>query len=248
MLIVSTKERERTITIPKLMFSFVFQISDVTNGGEYWYLAYESGNFRQDVDNVWEQIRPLYEALHAYVRRRLREYYGPERVNRIAPIPSHILGNMFGQSWSSILDIIIPYPGKKLIDITPRMIEQGYTPQLMFQLAEEFFTSINMSAVGPEFYQNSLIEQPLNRRVLCEPSAWDFCNRHDFRVKLCTDINQKSLISVHHEMAHVQYFLQYRHLPKVFRNGANPGKFLLKYRYGNLVINFLYILQLFTKL
>uniref|UniRef100_A0A1I8QEP7 Angiotensin-converting enzyme n=1 Tax=Stomoxys calcitrans TaxID=35570 RepID=A0A1I8QEP7_STOCA len=198
-------------------------VNNVTNGGEYWYLAYESGNFRQDVDNVWEQIRPLYEALHAYVRRRLREYYGPERVNRIAPIPSHILGNMFGQSWSNVLDIIIPYPGKKLIDITPRMIEQRYTPQLMFQLAEEFFTSINMSAVGPEFYQNSLIEQPLNRRVLCEPSAWDFCNRHDFRVKLCTDINQKSLISVHHEMAHIQYFLQYRHLPKVFRNGANPA-------------------------
>ncbi|XP_037815729.1 angiotensin-converting enzyme [Lucilia sericata] len=197
--------------------------NNVTNGGEYWYLAYESGNFRQDVDIVWEQIRPLYEALHAYVRRRLREYYGPERVNRIAPIPSHILGNMYAQSWSNVLDIVIPYPGKKLIDVTPRMLEQGYTPLLMFQLAEEFFTSINMSAVGPEFYQNSIIEQPLNRRILCEPSAWDFCNRHDFRVKLCTDINQKSLISVHHEMAHIQYFLQYRHLPKVFRNGANPA-------------------------
>ncbi|BFF94124.1 angiotensin-converting enzyme [Drosophila madeirensis] len=201
----------------------VAYVNNVTNGGEYWYLAYESGNFRQDMDIVWEQIRPLYEALHAYVRRKLRDYYGPDRINRIAPIPSHILGNMFGQSWSNVLDILIPYPGRKLIDVTPRMVEQGYTPQLMFQLAEEFFTSINMSAVGPEFYQNSVLEQPLDRRVLCEPSAWDFCNRHDFRVKICTDINQRSLISVHHEMAHIQYFLQYRHLPKIFRNGANPA-------------------------
>lgn len=175
------------------------------------------------MDIVWEQIRPLYEGLHAYVRRKLRDYYGPDRINRIAPIPSHILGNMYGQSWSNVLDILIPYPGRKLIDVTPRMVEQGYTPQLMFQLAEEFFTSINMSAVGPEFYRNSIFEQPLDRRVLCEPSAWDFCNRHDFRVKICTDINQRSLISVHHEMAHIQYFLQYRHLPKIFRNGANPA-------------------------
>ncbi|EDV58611.2 uncharacterized protein Dere_GG23898 [Drosophila erecta] len=201
----------------------VAYVNNVTNGGEYWYLAYESGNFRQDMDIVWEQIRPLYEGLHAYVRRKLRDYYGPDRINRIAPIPSHILGNMYGQSWSNVLDILIPYPGRKLIDVTPRMVEQGYTPQLMFQLAEEFFTSINMSAVGPEFYRNSIFEQPLDRRVLCEPSAWDFCNRHDFRVKICTDINQRSLISVHHEMAHIQYFLQYRHLPKIFRNGANPA-------------------------
>ncbi|XP_001962761.3 angiotensin-converting enzyme [Drosophila ananassae] len=201
----------------------VAYVNNVTNGGEYWYLAYESGNFRQDMDIVWEQIRPLYESLHAYVRRKLRDYYGPDRINRIAPIPSHILGNMYGQSWSNALDILIPYPGRKLIDVTPRMVEQGYTPLLMFQLAEEFFTSINMSAVGPEFYRNSVLEQPLDRRVLCEPSAWDFCNRHDFRVKICTDINQRSLISVHHEMAHIQYFLQYRHLPKIFRNGANPA-------------------------
>ncbi|ALC39612.1 Ance-3, partial [Drosophila busckii] len=201
----------------------VAYVNNVTNGGEYWYLAYESGNFRQDMDIVWEQIRPLYESLHSYVRRKLRDYYGPDRISRIAPIPSHILGNMYGQSWSNALDILIPYPGRKLIDVTPRMVEQGYTPLLMFQLAEEFFTSINMSAVGPEFYRNSIFEQPLDRRVLCEPSAWDFCSRHDFRVKICTDINQRSLISVHHEMAHIQYFLQYRHLPKVFRNGANPA-------------------------
>ncbi|XP_020810370.1 angiotensin-converting enzyme [Drosophila serrata] len=201
----------------------VASVNNVTNGGEYWYLAYESGNFRQDMDIVWEQIRPLYESLHSYVRRKLRDYYGPDRINRIAPIPSHILGNMYGQSWSNVLDILIPYPGRKLIDVTPRMVEQGYTPLLMFQLAEEFFTSINMSAVGPEFYRSSIFEQPLDRRVLCEPSAWDFCNRHDFRVKICTDINQRSLISVHHEMAHIQYFLQYRHLPKIFRNGANPA-------------------------
>lgn len=33
----------------------------------------------------------------------------------------------------------------------------------------------------------------------------------------------KDLITVHHEMAHIQYFLRYSHLPREFRDGANPG-------------------------
>lgn len=36
----------------------------------------------------------------------------------------------------------------------------------------------------------------------------------------------KDFITVHHEMAHIQYFLHYRKLPKVYRDGANPGKLL----------------------
>lgn len=31
------------------------------------------------------------------------------------------------------------------------------------------------------------------------------------------------LITVHHEMGHVQYFLQYKDQPVSFRDGANPG-------------------------
>ena len=30
-------------------------------------------------------------------------------------------------------------------------------------------------------------------------------------------------ITVHHEMGHVEYFLQYKDQPVVYRDGANPG-------------------------
>ena len=66
-------------------------------------------------------------------------------------------------------------------------------------------------------------EEP-DRPMLCQPSAWDFCNGIDYRIKMCTDVTHKNFITVHHEMAHVQYFLNYRNNPKVFRDGANPGK------------------------
>ena len=40
---------------------------------------------------------------------------------------------------------------------------------------------------------------------------------------MCTKVTMKDLITVHHEMAHIQYFLRYSHLPREFRDGANPG-------------------------
>lgn len=49
------------------------------------------------------------------------------------------------------------------------------------------------------------------------------CMFSSHRVKQCTDITQSDFITVHHEMGHVEYFLQYKDLPVVYRGGANPG-------------------------
>lgn len=47
------------------------------------------------------------------------------------------------------------------------------------------------------------------------------------RIKMCTVVNREELRVVHHEMGHVQYYLQYKDQPSIFRDGANPGD--LKY-------------------
>ncbi|XP_049797669.1 angiotensin-converting enzyme-like [Schistocerca nitens] len=199
------------------------RVNNFTDTAEYWMFPYESPTFRTDVDYVWSQIQPLYAQLHAYVRRKLRDLYGPDKINRRAPLPSHILGNMWAQSWSNILDVTIPYPGKNFLNVGPELLAQGYTPLTMFRLADDFYRSLNLSAVPPEFWERSLLEQPLDRPVICQPSAWDFCNRRDYRIKMCTQVTMTDLVTAHHEMGHIQYFLQYRNQPKVFRDAANPG-------------------------
>lgn len=36
-------------------------------------------------------------------------------------------------------------------------------------------------------------------------------------------VTMDDLITAHHEMGHIQYFLQYKDQPVSFRDGANPG-------------------------
>ncbi|CAH1991064.1 unnamed protein product [Acanthoscelides obtectus] len=199
------------------------KLNNFTDTAEYWSFPFESTDLFKDLENAWDEVKPFYDQLLTYVRRRLREFYGPERISRQAPLPAHILGNMWAQSWTNIFDITQPYPGQTFLDVTPEMLKQGYTPADLFRLAEDFFVSINMSALPLEFWQGSVLEEPIDRIVLCQPSAWDFCNRRDFRIKMCTHVNMKDLITAHHEMAHIYYFMEYKNQPKVFRDGANPA-------------------------
>lgn len=43
------------------------------------------------------------------------------------------------------------------------------------------------------------------------------------RIKQCTSVNMEDLVIAHHEMGHIQYFMQYKDLPVTFQEGANPG-------------------------
>lgn len=119
--------------------------SDFTSEAEAWLDAYEDETFEQQVDEAIEAIRPLYQQLHAYVRYKLRQYYGEELVSEKGPIPMHLLGNMWGQTWDNIADITTPFPNSRLLDVTDEMVKQGYTPIKMFEMGDEFFVSLNMT-------------------------------------------------------------------------------------------------------
>ena len=43
-----------------------------------WRSGYDmpADDFTREVDRLWDQVRPLYLSLHAYVRWKLREKYG----------------------------------------------------------------------------------------------------------------------------------------------------------------------------
>lgn len=73
------------------------------------------------------------------------------------------------------------------------------------------------------FWKNSILEKPNDREIICHASAWDFYNGEDFRIKQCTRITMDHLMTAHHEMGHIEYYLQYKDQPIVLREGANPG-------------------------
>ncbi|KAK3579290.1 hypothetical protein CHS0354_033370 [Potamilus streckersoni] len=191
--------------------------------GEYYRSWYESETFENDVRHLFDELAPLYENLHAYVRRKLRTHYGEDKFPSTGHIPAHILGNMWAQQWNGIYDLVAPYPNKQSADITEAMIAKNYNVTYMYQVAEDFFKSIGLYEMPPLFWEKSMLVKPNGREVVCHASAWDFSNGRDFRIKQCTSVTEDQLLTVHHEMGHIEYFLAYADLPLLYRGGANPG-------------------------
>uniref|UniRef100_A0A671V3H3 Angiotensin-converting enzyme n=1 Tax=Sparus aurata TaxID=8175 RepID=A0A671V3H3_SPAAU len=195
-----------------------------SDNGAFWRSLYETPTFEEDLETLWKELEPLYQNVHAYVRRALYKKYGAEHINLKGPIPAHLLGNMWAQTWSGIMDLVMPYPDATQVDATPAMVAQGWDAIRMFKESDKFFTSLGLLPMPEEFWNKSMLEKPSDgRQVVCHASAWDFYNRKDFRIKQCTVVTMDDLITVHHEMGHIQYFLQYKDQPVSFRDGANPG-------------------------
>ncbi|XP_048507095.1 angiotensin-converting enzyme-like isoform X3 [Athalia rosae] len=198
------------------------RLNGFADAGDQMREDYEDDSFQQNIAEVVSAITPLYKHLFTFTRRKLIDRYG-DIIRKDGPLPAHILGNMWAQNWQGIYDIVQPFPAARKLDVTLDMMLQGFTPLRMFQTAEEFFTSMGMIPMPPEFWRSSMFEKPVGREVKCTASAWDFCNRIDYRIKQCTAITMEDLFSTHHEMAHLQYYLQYRDQPLLFREEALPG-------------------------
>lgn len=82
--------------------------------------------------------------------------YGNDIIDPTGPIPAHLMGNMWAQVWANLAPIIKPYPNKQSIDVTQAMKDQGWTPKIMFQKADDFFISLGLDAM-PEV-KKSLVE------------------------------------------------------------------------------------------
>ncbi|XP_043065240.1 LOW QUALITY PROTEIN: angiotensin-converting enzyme-related protein [Drosophila ficusphila] len=199
------------------------QLNDHRSYADYWVQFYEDPDFERQLDATFKQLLPFYRQIHGYVRYRLRQHYGPDVMAADGNIPISLLGNMWGQSWNELLDLFAPFPEKPFVDVKAEMERQEYTVQKLFELGDQFFQSLGMRALPPSFWNLSVLTRPDDRQVVCHASAWDFYQDSDVRIKMCTEVDNHYFYVVHHELGHIQYYLQYEQQPAVYRGAPNPG-------------------------
>ena len=193
--------------------------------GAMWRSKYDMAPdaFAAELDRLFEQVRPLYLSLHAYVRHELRKKYGPGVVPEKGPIPAHLLGNMWAQTWGNVYPLVAPKDADPGYDLTAILRERKVDEKGMVRYGEGFFTSLGFAPLPPTFWERSLFSKPRDREVVCHASAWDVDLVDDLRIKMCIAITAEEFGVVHHELGHNFYQRAYNRQPFLFRENANDG-------------------------
>ncbi len=193
--------------------------------GTMWRSAYDMPpeDFPSELDRLWGEVKPLYDALHCHVRAKLGQQYGTDLVPPDGPIPAHLLGNMWAQDWSNIYPLVAPPETVSSYDLSAILKDKGFDAIDMVEAGEAFFSSLGFEELPDTFWERSLFVKPEDRDVVCHASAWDVDEKDDVRIKMCIKINAEDFNTVHHELGHNYYQRAYNQQSYLHRTSANDG-------------------------
>ncbi len=194
--------------------------------GVLWKARYDmdAAAFEKEAARLYDQVRPLYEGLHCYARKRLAQRYGKDKVPDGKPVPAHLFGNMWAQQWHRIYDDLLkPYPAASIESADRQLQAQKWDAPRIVRSAESFYTSIGFPALPQKFWERSMFTRPRDREVVCHASAWDMDDQDDVRIKMCIRPLEEDLFTVYHELGHVYYYIWYKDQPMLFQDGAHDG-------------------------
>jgi len=164
------------------------------------------------MDETLGKVRPLYDELHMYARRRLAKRYGKPVPKQI---PAHWLPDEFAQAWPGIA-----MPG----DLDN--LFQGKTEEWIVRQAENFYTSLGLEPLPESFWVRSdlyALPPGSTRHKNVDARSWHIDLDHDVRTLMSVEPNLRWFVTSHHELGHVYYFLAYSNpnVPPVLREGLN---------------------------
>ncbi|MEE3217508.1 MAG: M2 family metallopeptidase [Pseudomonadota bacterium] len=194
--------------------------------GAMWRSNYDMDpdQFAAETERMWQEVKPLYMALHTYVRGKLNAKYGAEVQPATGPIRADLLGNMWAQEWGNIYPLVAPEGAGDIgYDLTDLITAKGLDEIEMVRTGEQFFSSLGFEPLPETFWERSQFVKPQDREVVCHASAWDVDNVDDLRIKMCIKKNADYFITIHHELGHIFYQRAYNQQDYLHLNGANDG-------------------------
>ncbi len=194
--------------------------------GAMWRSNYDMSpdQFAAETERMWQEVKPLYMALHTYVRSKLNAKYGDEVQPATGPIRADLLGNMWAQEWGNIYPLVAPEGAGDIgYDLTELIEQKDLDEVEMVRVGEQFFSSLGFEPLPETFWQRSQFTKPQDREVVCHASAWDVDNVDDLRIKMCIKRNADDFKVIHHELGHNYYQRAYNQQDYLHLNGANDG-------------------------
>ncbi|TXC85347.1 M2 family metallopeptidase [Luteibaculum oceani] len=185
---------------------FSYQVSDYN---------LSTADMMSTMDQLIQDVWPLYRELHTYARYELAKKYGVNEVPDM--LPAHWLPNRWGQDWSAMVEV-------EGLDLDAALKDKN--PEWIVKTGEEFYKSLGFPSLPKSFYEKSSLYPFPDDSVVkknTHASAWHMDLQNDVRSLMSVEPNASWWETVHHELGHVYYFMAYSNdkVPPLLREGAN---------------------------
>ncbi|XP_026471680.1 angiotensin-converting enzyme-like [Ctenocephalides felis] len=183
--------------------------------GQIVRIELEMDNLKEVTFNLLNDIMPFYKMLHAFVRHALHRKYDMPFSRYI---PAHLLGNMWSQNWEYLQDILI----ENTVDLDKAIRDNKWTVLDMVNRAEDFYISLGLEKMTENFWKYSVFQKQ-NNWTKCHGTAANMFEKDDYRILLCASESLEDFLVIHHEMGHIQYYMEYKDQPPLFQDGTNSA-------------------------
>jgi peptidyl-dipeptidase A len=204
--------------------------------GALWRSYYDmpEQKFEIELDKVWGQIKPLYNAMQCHIKSKLSDKYGNDKINLNGPIDAHLLGSVEANNWNNLKSFVIPnQPAlKRNYNVSEALVEQNYDAIKIVKAAEGLYTSMGFEPLPESFWQRSQFTKPVYPdggyvSTNCNAFPLDL-GGDDQRLHMCIEPNEKDFNKAHSIIEFSYYAMAYnKHQPYYFQNlSGDPASFL----------------------
>ncbi len=194
----------------------------VKNLGYPDYFNYQVSDYGMNTEEMMallkkfnQELFPLYNELHTYMRYELAKKYHVKDVPDF--IPAHWLSNRWGQDWSEMVTV----EGLNLDSALKNKSAEWIAKQ-----GEIFYNSIGFPSLPNSFWEKSSlypVAKDAGYKKNTHASAWHMDLENDVRSLMSIVPNAQWYETVHHEYGHIYYYMSYSNpdVPYLLREGAN---------------------------
>lgn len=181
--------------------------------GKFWNYEMEVGD---DVEGLakrlMEEIQPLYNMLHAFLRSMLQEKY---RLKPSKNLPAHILG--WNSNWYHLFKDVVEPELFKPWNMDEALRKAQWDANQLMKRIEDFYTSTGLSKMTNTFWNKRLIGEISH--LSCHGTAADMFSPDDFRIIVCGNKSLYDYYVMIHEVGHIEQYMLAKNQNGVFRAG-----------------------------
>ncbi|KAL7043076.1 hypothetical protein ACKWTF_001382 [Chironomus riparius] len=191
------------------------QKADFSNIGMMWQHEMEIDEVEDLMRDIWTEIQPFYNMLHAFVKSILEKNF-KSIDKRNQNIPAHFLG--WNANWYHLLkDYIEPTIFSDKWNIDESLRGRKWTSSDVVKKIEDFYTSLGLTRMPRDFWDKSYISNDIN--MSCHGTAANMFKDDDYRVAVCGYKRLYDLYVITHEMGHVEQYMMSQNKLAPFRTG-----------------------------